>query len=131
MAKSFFDVLGREFTRGLGRKAGFQSWKAVEKQLGDIVINPNNPFRKQIERFQLPGTFKGGVSKIYTLIDSFNHEYTTNTAMYQKSTYLLDDILFIEEKINFLERLVTTEAEERAYDRLIDTWKEIRNNHTR
>ncbi len=130
MAKNLFDLFGREFTRGLARKAGFQSLSAIEKQLGNQIINPNNPFRKQIDRFQLPGTFKGAVSKLYTLIDSFDQEYSNTRAIYQKSTYLLDDVLFIEERLHFTERLITTDAEERAYDRLTETWKDIRKKHT-
>lgn len=124
--KSGLDLFFHELTRGAGRRAGYDFTKAVEKQAGKRIVDSNSNFRKQISKFQLPGTFKGAVSKMYTLIDGFYAEYSTTKAMLQTAWYLEDDIKFIEQKLTFVERLVFSDTEENAYTRLVSTWMDYK-----
>jgi hypothetical protein len=126
--KSGLDLFFHELTRGAGRRAGYDFTKAIEKQASKAIVNSNSNFRKQINKFQLPGTFKGAISKMYTLIDGFYSEYSTNKAILQTSWYLQDDIKFIEQKLTFTERLVFTDVEENAYTRLVSTWMDYKSN---
>ena len=130
MAKGFkqggFDILIWEVFRGAGRQTGRELAKGFEKQVKKRAIDTDSSHRKLVNRFNLPGTFKGASSKMYTLIDSFYNEYVATKALFQASIYLQDDIDYIERKLSFVNRLIYTEAEERAYDRLIDTWTEYK-----
>ena len=126
MAKGFkkdgFDVLIWEIFRGTGRQTGRKISNVVGRQLEKQILDNKSPFRKQIERFTLPGTFNGAKTKMYTIIDSFYNEYVTTKAIFQKTMYLKEDIEFIERKFLMLERLIETDAHERAYERLIKDW---------
>lgn len=130
MAKGFkkdgFDVLGWELFRGAGRQLGRDISKGIQKQVKKRILDDSSPHRKLMDRFTLPGTFKGSVSKMYTLIDSFYNEYVTTQAMLQSSVYLKDDIEYIERKFKMVERLVFTDVEENAYHRLVDTWSDYK-----
>ena len=130
MAKGFnktgLDVLGWEIFRGTGRQTGRSISKGLEKQLKKKVLNDQSAHRKYVERFTLPGTFKTAKNKMFTLIDSFFNEYVTTKAYLQAAIYLKEDIEFIERKLDFLTRLIDTEAEERAFDRLLSTWVEYK-----
>ena len=130
MAKGFnktgLDVLGWEIFRGTGRQTGRSISKGLEKQLKKKVLNDQSAHRKYVERFTLPGTFKTAKNKMFTLIDSFFNEYVTTKAYLQAAIYLKEDIEFIERKLDFLTRLIDTEAEERAFGRLVDTWSEYK-----
>lgn len=130
MAKGFkkggFDILVWEVFRGAGRQLGRDISTNVQRQVKKKVLDDQSSHRKLMSKFALPGTFKTGISKMYTLIDSFYSEYITTNAMFQASFYLQNDIDFIEQKIQFLDRLITTDAEERAYGRLISTWTEYK-----
>lgn len=132
MAKGFkkggIDILVWEVFRGAGRQLGRDLSTGAQRQIKKKVLDDQSSHRKMISKFALPGTFKAGMAKMYTLIDSFYSEYITTNAMFQASFYLQNDIDFIEQKIEFLDRLITTEAEERAYDRLISTWAEYKQN---
>ena len=130
MAKGFkkdgLDVLVWEIFRGTGRQTGRTLSKGLEKQVKKKVLNDQSSHRKYVDRFTLPGTFKSAKNKMYTLIDSFYNEYVTTKAFLQSSFYLKDDIKFIERKLEFVARFVDTEAEERAYDRLLSTWEDYK-----
>jgi len=130
MAKGFkkggFDILVWEVFRGAGRQLGRDISSGVQRQVKKKVLDDQSSHRKLMSKFALPGTFKSGLAKMYTLIDSFYSEYITTNAMFQASFYLQNDIDFIEQKIQFLDRLITTDAEERAYGRLILTWNEYK-----
>ena len=120
--KSALDVMFREVTRGFGRQLGRDISRGVQTHVKKKVLDNTSTHRKFIDRFTLPGTFRSACAKTYTLIESFNSEYVLTNAMFQASFYLQSDIAFIEEKLAFIERLVFTDAEERAYERLIQTW---------
>lgn len=124
--RSGLDLFFHELTRGAGRRAGFDLTKSLQKQAGKRIVDSNSNFRKQINKFQLPGTFKGAVSKMYTLIDGFYAEYSTTKAAFQTAWYLEDDIKFIEQKLTFTERLVFTDTEENAYTRLVSLWMDYK-----
>jgi hypothetical protein len=130
MAKGFkqggFDILVWEIFRGAGRQTGRELAKGFEKQVKKRTIDSDSSHRKLVNRFNLPGTFKGASSKMYTLIDSFYNEYVTTKALFQASIYLQDDIDYIERKLEFVSRLIFSEAEERAYDRLLTTWTDYK-----
>ena len=135
MAKGFkkggFDILVWEVFRGAGRQTGRQLAKGFEQEVKKRTLDSDSSHRKLVKRFTLPGTFKGAASKMYTLIDSFYNEYVSTKALFQSAMYLNDDINYIERKLEFVSRLIFSEAEERAYDRLLTTWtdyKEQANN---
>ena len=120
--KSGLDILGWELFRGAGRQLGRDISKGVQKQVKKRILDDQSSHRKLVDKFALPGTFKGAVSKMYTLIDSFYNEYVVTQAMFQASMYLKDDISFIERKLEMVERLIFTDTEENAYVRLLSTW---------
>lgn len=124
--RSSLDLFFHELTRGAGRRAGFDLTKTLQNQAGKHIVDSNSNFRKQINKFQLPGTFKGAISKMYTLIDSFYAEYSTTKATFQTTWYLEDDIKFIEQKLTFTERLVFSDTEENAYTRLVSLWMDYK-----
>lgn len=120
--KSGLDLFLWELTRGGGRQLGRDISKGVQKQVKKRILDDQSSHRKLVDKFTLPGTFKGAVSKMYTLIDSFYNEYVVTQAMFQASMYLKDDISFIERKLEMVERLIFTDTEENAYVRLLSTW---------
>lgn len=120
--KSGLEILGWEMFRGAGRQIGRDLSKELQRQVKKKVLDNESPHRKLVDRFTLPGTFKAGTSKSYTLIDSFYNEYVTTNAMLQSSFYMQSDIEFIERKLTFLERLVFSDAESMAFERLYNTW---------
>lgn len=120
-SKSMLSSIGRHFAMGLGRQAGFRTWKQLEKEVAKKVIDPNSKLRKHIQKFTLPGTTKAAVSKCWTLITLYEEEYGTDTSMFQ-STYLLGDLEFITKKISAIERLCVTQDDIDLYEHLRDTW---------
>jgi len=130
MAKGFkkegLDLVFWEFQRGFGRRGGMRAEKVLIKELSKRVLNDSSSFRKQVDRFVLPGTFNSAKNKMYGLIDSFYNEYVTTKAMLQRTMYLKDDIEFIERKLKMVERLIDNEVHERSYDRLVNDWLEYK-----
>lgn len=130
MAKGFkkegLDLVFWEFQRGFGRRGGMRAEKFVVNQISKRVLDGNSPFRKQVDRFTLPGTYTSAKNKMYTLIDAFYNEYVTTKAMLQKTMYLQDDIEFIERKLKFVERLIDTDVQERSYERLVSDWMDYK-----
>ena len=124
--KSGLEILGWEMFRGSGRQLGRDLTKELTRQVKKKVLDNDSPHRKLVNRFTLPGTFKGATNKAYTLIDSFYNEYVTTNAMFQSSFYMQSDIDFIERKLDFISRMIFSEAEERAYSRLIDLWSDYK-----
>jgi hypothetical protein len=96
-SKSMLNSIGRHFAMGLGRQAGFRTWKQLEKEVAKKVIDPNSKLRKHIQKFTLPGTTKAAVSKCWTLITLYEEEYSNQSSILQ-STYLLGDLNFITKK---------------------------------
>lgn len=120
--KDGMEILVWEIFRGTGRQTGRSLARGLEKELKKRTLDSSSSHRKLIDRFTLPGNFKGAANKMYTLIDSFYNEYVTTKAIFQSSFYLQDDIEYIERKLQFTERLIFTDPEERAYQRLLNTW---------
>jgi len=130
MAKGYrkdgLEVLVWEIFRGTGRQTGRQLAKGATKQIQKRTIDSESKFRKAMNKFELTGTLKGSMNRMYKIIDLFEEEYTTTKAMLQKSWYLNDDIKLIEKKMLHMQRLIFTDQEERAYDRCESFWNDIR-----
>jgi hypothetical protein len=117
--------LVKSFIWGLGRTAGNRSWKQIEKGLAKKVIDPNSNFRKQIQKFQLPGNPKSAIQKIWTLIDGFIEEYQTEKSMFQ-STYKQSDIEFIERKLDRIYQMKMNDEEEDNFLYIQKTWANLK-----
>lgn len=130
MAKGFkkdgLDVLVWEIFRGTGRQTGRQISKAAGKQLQKKVLDNSSKFRKAMDKFEITGSLKTTLNRMYKIIDLFEEEYTTNKAFLQSSWYLKDDIKLIEKKLRHTERLVFSDTEERAYERCLRFWDDIK-----
>jgi hypothetical protein len=127
MAKSMLGSIGKSFVYGLGRQAGFRTWKQLEKEAAKKVIDPNSKLRKHIQRFTLPGTTKAAVSKVWTLIALFEEEYEMDNSLFQ-SNYMAGDMEFISKKIKAIERLCVTQDDMDLYHHLRDSFLRIVNN---
>jgi len=104
--------------------------KLVNDLMRDIGLKPvqsDSKFRKQINRFTLTGDFNRDIKKMISLIEQFNAEYSTTKALLQTSFYLQDDILYISDKINFLEQLIITEKDAMSLQRLRNLWNNYKN----
>lgn len=112
-------TLTRQIALGFGRQVGFRSAKQLEKEIAKKVIDPNSKFRKNIQRFTLPGNPKSAIQKMWTLIDGFSEEYDDNTSMFQ-SNYKQSDIEFIEKK---LDRLQHMNMDSELYDNFLHLQK--------
>jgi hypothetical protein len=126
MAKSFIGTLGKNFAMGLGRQAGFRTWKQLEKEVAKKVIDPNSKLRKHIQKFTLPGKAKAAVEKVWTLIALFEEEYDSNNSLFQ-SNYILGDVEFINKKIVAIERLCVTQDDIDLWEHLRDSWTRLTN----
>ena len=131
MAKGFrkdgLEVLAWEIFRGTGRQTGRQISKAVTKELSKKTLDNNSKFRKAMDKFEITASLKTTLNKMYKIIDLFEEEYTTTKALLQKAWYLKDDIKLIDKKLQHVERLVFTDTEERAYERCLRFWGDIKN----
>jgi 23S rRNA A1618 N6-methylase RlmF len=125
MAKSFMSTLGRSIAMGAGRQIGFRSIKQLEKEVAKKVIDPNSKFRKQIQRFTLPGKPKTAIEKMWTLIDGFTEEYENNNSMFQ-TTYKQSDIEFIEKKLDRIYTMSMNDDEKDAFEYLQKVWFNIK-----
>lgn len=124
--KDGMGVLVWEIFRGTGRQTGRTISKALTKEVSKRTLQSDSKFRKAMDRFDITSTLKGSLNKMYKTIDLFYEEYTTTKAMLQRSVYLQDDITLIESKLEHIERLIFTDAEERAYNRCVEFWYEIK-----
>jgi hypothetical protein len=125
MSKSLLSTLGRNIVMGAGRQIGFRGIKQIEKELAKKVIDPNSKFRKQIQRFTLPGKPKTAIEKLWTLIDGFMEEYENNTSMFQQ-TYKQGDIEFIEKKMDRIYLMNMNDDEQDAFQHLQKVWANIK-----
>lgn len=125
MAKSLLSTLGRNIVMGAGRQIGFRSIKQIEKELAKKVIDPNSKFRKQIQKFTLPGKPKTAIEKMWTLIDGFMEEYEGNTSMFQQ-TYKQSDIEFIEKKLDRIYLMNMNDDEQDAFQHLQKVWLNVK-----
>lgn len=125
MAKSLLDSLTRDFVRGVGRQAGFRTWKQLEKEAAKKIIDPNSKFRKQIQKFELSGNTKSAIQKMWTLIDGFSEEYSQDKSMFQ-STYKQSDIEFIERKLDRISQMKMNENEEDNFTHIQKVWSNIK-----
>ena len=119
MSKSLMSTLTRQIALGFGRQVGFRSAKQLEKEIAKKVIDPNSKFRKNIQKFTLPGNPKSAIQKIWTLIDGFSEEYDDNTSMFQ-SNYKQSDIEFVEKK---LDRIQHMNMDSELYDNFLHLQK--------
>ena len=130
MAKGFkkdgLDIVIWEFRRGFGRNGGRWAQNKLTKlatnQIKKRTVDDSTKFRKHMNGFKMPGTFRGGIAKINQTIDLFIEEYETTKAAFQKSWYLESDIASIERKLRFLESLIETEQNELQYERMLRNW---------
>lgn len=123
--KSLFDTLTRDFVRGVGRQAGFRTWKQLEKEAAKKIIDPNSKFRKQIQKFELSGNPKTAIQKMWTLIDGFVEEYSEDKSMFQ-SSYKQSDIEFIERKLDRISQMKMSENEEDNFLHIQKVWSNIK-----
>lgn len=123
--KSLFDTLTRDFVRGVGRQAGFRTWKQLEKEAAKKIIDPNSKFRKQIQKFELSGNPKTAIQKMWTLIDGFVEEYSEDKSMFQ-SSYKQSDIEFIERKLDRISQMKMSENEEDNFLHIQKVWFNIK-----
>ena len=119
MAKSFLGTLVKNVAMGAGRQMGFRGVKQLEKEIAKKVIDPNSKFRKNIQRFTLPGNPKTAIQKMWTLIDGFSEEYDGDTSLFQ-SNYKQSDIEFIEKK---LDRVHQMNMDSELYDNFLHLQK--------
>jgi hypothetical protein len=127
MAKrTFTETLMRDFTRGLGRQGGFRTWKAIEKQVANRVVDPNSKFRKKMQTLSITSTMKGSLKKMYEIIDLFYEEYKIEKTLLQKSFYVDTDIKRIERKLTHLERLIRNENDEFELEDCVNFWNTIK-----
>jgi len=124
--KDGLEVLVWEIFRGTGRQTGRQLAKGATKQLQKRTIDGDSKFRKAMNRFELTGTLKGSLNRMYKIIDLFEEEYTTTKAFLQKSWYLKDDVKLIDKKMMHMQRLIFSDVEERAFERCEAFWHDIR-----
>jgi len=125
MSKSLLSTLGRNIVMGAGRQIGFRGIKQIEKELAKKVIDPNSKFRKQIQRFTLPGKPKTAIEKLWTLIDGFMEEYENNTSIFQQ-TYKQGDIEFIEKKMDRIYLMNMNDDEQDTFQHLQNVWTNIK-----
>ena len=127
-SKEGLDISNWEFFRGFGRQLGRSLAKGTERKIKKVVLDDQSKLRKAIDRFEITGTLKGTLNKLYKIIDLFDEEYNikNNPAFLQSAIYLKDDIRVIDDKIKNSERLIFTEAEERAYQRCIEFWEDVK-----
>ena len=130
MAKGFkkdgLDVLVWEIFRGTGRQTGRQIAKEVNKQIAKRTIDNASKFRKAMDKFEITGTLRGSLNRMYKVIDLFEEEYTTTKAFLQRTMFMEDDIKLIDKKMQHMQRLVFTDTEERALERCMDFWMDVR-----
>lgn len=119
------DTLARDFVRGVGRQAGFRTWKQLEKEAAKKIIDPNSKFRKQIQKFELSGNTKSAIQKMWTLIDGFSEEYSQDKSMFQ-STYKQGDVEFIERKLDRISQMKMSENEEDSFLHIQQIWLNIK-----
>lgn len=125
MAKSLLDSLTRDFVKGVGRQAGFRTWKQLEKETAKKIIDPNSKFRKQIQKFELSGNPKTAIQKMWTLIDGFIEEYSQDKSMFQ-SSFKQTDIEFIERKLDRIAQMKMSENEEDNFLHIQKVWSNIK-----
>ena len=121
MGTSLLKTLQKDFVRGLGRQAGFRTWKTIEKEAAKKVIDPNSKFRKVIQKFELPGNPKSAIQKLWTLIDLYAEEYKGNKSLFQES-YKERDINFINRKFDRVEQMQLDEEQLDNIQYLREIW---------
>ena len=125
MSKSLLNTVGRQITLGFGRQIGYRSAKQIEKEIAKKVIDPNSKFRKQIQKFTLPGNPKLAIQKMWTLIDGFMEEYEVNRSLFQ-SNYKQSDIEFIEKKLDRIHQMNLSEDDTDNFQHLQTVWLNLK-----
>lgn len=118
-------TLTRQMALGFGRQFGYRGAKQLEKEIARKVIDPNSKFRKQIQRFALPGKPKTAIEKMWTLIDGFMEEYENSTSLFQ-SNYKEADIQFIEKKLDRINQMNLSDDELDNFTHLQKTWLNLK-----
>lgn len=124
--KEGLDVLLWEVFRGTGRQTGRKISNEITRQISKRTVDSDSKFRKAMDRFEITATVRGSLNKAYKIIDLFQEEYTTSKAILQRTFYLKEDITKIDTKLKNIERVIFTDAEERAYQRCLDFWSDIK-----
>ena len=114
--------LTNDIIRGFGLKTGRTLASTLENQVKSRTLNSNSKFRKLISRFTLTGNFTKDTQKLISIINSFDEEYSTTKATFQKSFYLLEDVYFIDNKIGFLRQMCINDTESEQILRLNNLW---------
>jgi uncharacterized HAD superfamily protein len=120
------DVLIWEIFRGTGRQTGRSISKTITKEISKHTIDDSSKYRKAMEKFEITASLNTTLNKFYKIIDLFEEEYSTTKAVFQSKWYLKDDIALIEKKLKHAQRLVITDANERAYERCTEFWLDIK-----
>jgi hypothetical protein len=115
--------LGKEIKKGFGRRGGWKLFDLVENQIEKHTLDTKSNFRKHMNTFKMPGTFRGGLAKMNQTFDLFIEEYESTKAIFQESFYKQDDIKAIERKIRNLEILIENDRQQIQYNNLIGYWE--------
>lgn len=114
--------LTNDIIRGFGLKTGRTLASTLETQVKSRTLNSNSKLRKLVNKFTLTGNFTKDIQKLISLINSFDEEYSTTKATFQKSFYLSEDIYFIDNKIQFLSQMSINDTESNQILRLNNLW---------
>jgi hypothetical protein len=116
---------------GFARQTGFTASKRSTEYLGNKVINTKSQLRRKISKFELSGTYKKSADKLHSLIDVFYSEYIINDLPHmQKGTYLLQDIDFINKKVDYLSNFMINDEDETSYQTILNLWENVKLNAT-
>lgn len=121
--------LTNDIIRGFGLKTGRTLASTLENQVKARTLNSNSKFRKLVTKFTLTGKFAKDVEKLISIINSFDEEYSTTKATFQKSFYLSEDVYFIDTKIEFLSEMCINEDESKQITRLDNLWRSYKTKH--
>lgn len=120
--QSFGSKLVSDLTRGFMMQTGRSASKDVERKIKKKFLDNKSTFRKQIDNFVMPGRFVNATTKMRSLINGFYIEYTTSESMLQRGTYLMSDIGFIEEQLNFIADMIFKDEQQEEYTALCNLW---------
>jgi hypothetical protein len=123
MAQSLLKTM----VNGFARQTGFTASRRTTEYLGNKVINTKSALRRKVAKFELAGTYKKSSDKLHSLIDVFYSEYIINDLPHlQVGTYLDNDIVFIDTKVDYLSNFMDTEEDQVNYTTLMNVWESVK-----